>query len=103
MFTADTFQLRLLREKVQFSGIKLVQKLFFYLFTFYCNSFIKILYHLLYQEITINGLFTHMEMDTGSDPYPEWFPLDWSVTTVVPRNIHTVRTWGQIPIPKRLL
>ena len=33
---------------------------------------------------TFNGLFTHTETDAGSDPYPEGFPPDWSVATVVP-------------------
>ena len=27
---------------------------------------------------------SHRERNTGSDPYPEEFPPDWSMATVVP-------------------
>ena len=46
------------------------------------------------------GLFTYMEMDTGSDPNPEGFPSVRSIDTVVSqRNLHTADKQGQIPIP----
>ena len=46
-------------------------------------------------------LFEYETIKTGSNPYPEGFPLDWSVTAaVVYGNIHTAHKMGQVPIPK---
>ena len=40
------------------------------------------------------GLFTYREKDRSSDPYPEGFPPDWSMATVVPWEIFTLHTKG---------
>ena len=56
------------------------------------------------EEESGNGLFTYTGMYTGSDPYPEGFPSDWSMATIVPQEIFTLHTKGeQIPVSKWLL